>query len=240
VIDLSLRWQVLNADCLDVLRELPDGCVDAIVTDPPFGIGFKYATHIDSPDGYGEWLWERIERAEAASRDGAAMFVWQAMLNVRQFHKWFPREWRLFAAAKNFVQMRPTAMQYSFDPVVVWWKGISKPFSTGTASRDFHIADTTPRSPGDHDYVRGHPCPRPLDQVKHIIGQWVPPGGIVLDPFCGSGTTGVACMQTGRRFIGIEIDAGYAEIARRRIADAATSLFDAPPAPKADVQVPLF
>ena len=46
-------------------------------------------------------------------------------------------------------------------------------------------------------------------------------GGVVLDPFCGSGTTGVACIQTGRRFIGIEIDEKYAAIAHRRIADAA-------------------
>ena len=48
----------------------------------------------------------------------------------------------------------------------------------------------------------------------------IPSGATVLDPFCGSGTTGVACVQTGRNFIGIEIDPGYCEIARRRIADA--------------------
>jgi site-specific DNA-methyltransferase (adenine-specific) len=44
-----------------------------------------------------------------------------------------------------------------------------------------------------------------------------PPGGVVLDPFCGSGSTGVACVQTGRRFVGIELDPAYHEIARRRI-----------------------
>jgi DNA modification methylase len=48
----------------------------------------------------------------------------------------------------------------------------------------------------------------------------------VLDPFCGSGTTGVACMQTGRNFIGIEIDAGYCEIARRRIVEATSGLLE--------------
>jgi DNA modification methylase len=48
---------------------------------------------------------------------------------------------------------------------------------------------------------------------------------IVLDPYAGSGSTGVACVQTGRRFIGIEIDEGYATIARRRIAEAANHLF---------------
>ena len=57
--------------------------------------------------------------------------------------------------------------------------------------------------------------------MEELVCSYVPPSEIVLDPFCGSGTTGVACIKTGRRFIGIEIDDKYAEIARRRIADAA-------------------
>ena len=65
-----------------------------------------------------------------------------------------------------------------------------------------------------------HPCPRPLGQVQHIIEQWVRPGAIVLDPFMGSGTTGVACVKTGRNFIGIEIDPDYYAIAEKRIAEA--------------------
>lgn len=157
---------------------------------------------------------------------GSPVFVWQAMPNIRRFSEWFPREWRLFAAAKNFVQMRPTPMQFSYDPVVVWWTPGEKPWAAGTASRDFHIADTSPstRRPGSPDYVEGHPCPRPLGQVRHIIDQWVKPSGTVLDPFAGSGTTLVAAKMTGRDAIGMEIDPVYCEIARRRIADAA-SLF---------------
>ena len=54
-----------------------------------------------------------------------------------------------------------------------------------------------------------------------IIERYTRPGDLILDPFCGSGTTGVACVQTGRRFIGIELDPGYADIARARIAKAA-------------------
>ena len=107
-------------DCLEILPQLPDGCVDAVVTDPPYGIGFKYESHDDTPAGYGRWLWSILESAERLCRPGSPVFVWQAMLNVRRLAEWFPREWRLFAAAKNFVQMRPCAMQYAYDPVVVW------------------------------------------------------------------------------------------------------------------------
>jgi DNA modification methylase len=208
-----------HGDCLEVLKTLEPGSVDAVVTDPPYGIKFKYATHDDTPEGYGEWIWSIAELAESKLKPGSPMFVFQAMLNVRKFAEWFPRDWRLFAACKNFVQMRKVAMQYAFDPVLVWWTDGDR-YSEGTLSRDWHIgntANTLNRGTGD---AGGHPCARPLDQIAHIVNQWVRPSGLVLDPFMGSGTTGVACVQTGRNFIGIEIDRGYYEIAERRIAEA--------------------
>lgn len=206
-------------DCLEFMRTLPDNSVDAVVTDPPFGIGYKYATHDDTPDGYGAWLWERIEEAERLCKPGSPVFVWQAMQNVRRFAEWFPRDWRIFAACKNFVQMRPTAMQYAHDPVVVWWTP-GDVYSEGTLSRDFYVANTSSSSHKGLNDVKGHPCPRPLDQVTHIVNQWVRPGGTVLDCFAGSGTTGVACVQTGRSFIGCEISEQYFEMSKRRIEQA--------------------
>jgi DNA modification methylase len=207
------------------MRTLDAGSVDAVITDPPFGIGFKYATHDDTPEGYGQWLWSVLQEAERLCRPGSPVFVWQAMPNIRQLADWFPREWRLFAACKNFVQMRPIAMQYAFDPVVVWWTEGER-WAAKTASRDYFVANTSPsaRRPGTLNYVEGHPCPRPLDQVQHIVEQWVCPGGTVLDCFAGSGTTGVACVQTGRKFIGCEIDPGYFAIAEKRIRDAQMQL----------------
>jgi site-specific DNA-methyltransferase (adenine-specific) len=212
--------ELLQGDCLELLRDIPSGSIDAVVTDPPYGIGFCYNQHDDTPNGYGAWLWECIELAESKCRPGSPIFVWQAMPNVRRFVEWFPREWRLFAACKNWVQMRPTAMQYAYDPIVVWWTPGAKPYSVATLSRDFFVANTSPSSHKGLNNVEGHPCPRPLDQVRHIVDQWVPPGGTILDPFMGSGTTGVACVQTGRNFIGIEIDPTYFAIAQRRIAEA--------------------
>jgi site-specific DNA-methyltransferase (adenine-specific) len=202
-------------DCLTILPHLEP--VDLVLTDPPYGIGFKYESHDDTPEKYGEFIWERIEAAENILKNGGMVFVFQAMLNVRNLHNWFPRNWRIFAAAKNFVQMRPCAMQYSFDPCVVWWKDGEKPFSKGTASRDFHIgntANTLNRGAGEG---YGHPCPRPLDQIQHIIDQWSAEGTSVLDPFIGSGTTAVACERLKRRWIGIEISEEYCAIAVKRI-----------------------
>ena len=70
--------------------------------------------------------------------------------------------------------------------------------------------------------------------MRWLSGLVCPPGGLVLDPFLGSGTTAVAAIQTGRRFLGYEIDAGYCEIARKRIAEAQAQPrlnFDTQPAP---------
>ena len=67
---------------------------------------------------------------------------------------------------------------------------------------------------------RVHPTQKPIVLMKWIIETYTRPGQVILDPFMGSGTTGVACVQTGRDFIGIEIDPGYFAIAERRIKDA--------------------
>lgn len=217
-------------DCMDILPTLPK--VDALITDPPYGVGFKYESHDDRPEsyegGYDRWLMEIIGACESRCTPGAPVFVWQSGTHMRLLSSRFQRDWRLFVAAKNFVQMRPTAMQHSFDPVVVWWIEGEKPWSAGTSSRDFHIANTAPVIGQSNNLERGHPCPRPLDQVSHVIDQWVKPDAVTLDPFMGSGTTGVAAIQLGRKFIGIEREPKYFEIACKRIeqAYAQRSLFD--------------
>lgn len=210
-------------DCMDVLPTLQR--VDAVITDPPYGVGFKYESHDDRPEayegGYSSWLMRRIKACESLCSPLSPVFIWQSGTQITTFSERFPRNWRLFIAAKNFVQLRPTAMQFSFDPVVCWWiPGDGRPWSDGTASRDFHIANTAPVIGQKGNIERGHPCPRPLDQVTHIVGQWVRPASVVLDPFMGSGTTGVACAQMGRKFIGIEREPKYFDIACKRIEQA--------------------
>jgi len=65
-----------------------------------------------------------------------------------------------------------------------------------------------------------HPTEKPADLIRQILNCATSIGDAALDPFMGSGTTGVACVQTGRKFIGIEIDPGYFEIAKKRISEA--------------------
>jgi len=226
-------------DCRDVVPTL--GTLDAVVTDPPYGIGFqRYESHDDSVEGYENLIWGVIEAAESKCSPGSPIFVWQAQGNLRSLHEWFPREWRLFIATRNFTQMNRDAMPRSYEPVVVWWTDGDKyvaPTGMGVgALRDFFVADVAGGiMRNKQSGASEHPCPRQEDIMQFIVGNWVKPRGVVLDPFMGSGTTGVACTKLGRQFVGVEIEPKYFDIACKRIEEAwkQPRLFEepAPPTP---------
>ena len=195
-------------DCLEILPTL--GQMGAVVTDPPFGIGFKYKTHKDSADDYGVMM-ERLMPLLGRVCEGPT-FVWQSMVRCADWHRWFPEGWRIFAACKSFVQLRPVEVQHAWDPVIFWGARGGK---HAGSIRDWHVA-TTPNFGAGRESI-DHPCPRPLDQVQYIVdGLRVES---ILDPFMGSGTTGVACVKAGKKFTGIEIDEHYFQVACDRIRD---------------------
>ena len=89
---------------------------------------------------------------------------------------------------------------------------------SGGASRFFYCAKASRKERGENN---NHPTVKPLALMRYLARLTkTPTGGVVLDPFCGSGTTGMACVLEGREFIGIEQDERYAEIARKRIEGA--------------------
>ena len=82
------------------------------------------------------------------------------------------------------------------------------------------IPGRAPAVQPDGRVANGHPCSRALEHFEFLVRWWSEPGEVVIDPFMGSGTTGVACAKLGRRFIGIEIEPVYFDIACRRIEEA--------------------
>lgn len=215
------NWQVIQGDCLEVLRTLPDGSVDAVVTDPPYGVNLGkhgaakdrrtnrvlvkdgYASYEDTPENFDRIVVPAIQNALAMVDRGAVFCA-------------IPSAWRL---------PTPDALGGVFLPAGC---GRSKwGFSNFAhcllygAAPDLHKgARPTGMRSTERAEKNGHPCPKPLSWMVWAIELCTRPGETVLDPFCGSGTTGVACQITGRNFIGIEIDPGYCDIARKRIADA--------------------
>lgn len=199
-------------DCREILAILPE--VDAVVTDPPYGVDFKYDGHDDTREGYEEWCLSWFDLcAEVAS----TILMTPGAVNVPMWAKARPFKWQL-------AWLKPAAMGRSpvgfcnWEPVLMWGRGVN-------SSVDVFTAGILPS-----DEIAGHPCPKPLgwgiEAIKRV------PGSSVLDPFMGSGTTGVASVKLGRRYIGIEKVPAYFDIACRRIeaAYAQPDMFVTPPA----------
>jgi len=171
----------------------------------------------DNPDDYPALIHFLVTEG---NRIGGWCFVFQAMLNVSRFHEWFPDGWRLFAACKNFAQIRPTGVWHSWDPVVFWNTGPNTGPNTGHVNRDYHVGNVA----GVFGDKVDHPCPRPIDTMRHIVQLATSECGVVIDPFAGSGTTLLAAKDTNRRAIGIEIEERYCEIAAKRLAQEVLAL----------------
>ena len=199
--------RVVQGDCLDVLRTLPDGCVDAVVTDPPYNVGFAYTGDLtgDHKTDYPEWCglwWTELRRV---CRGGIAVSV--GMRNLSMWASLFPPDWWM-------CWHKPAAMGRchvgfnNWEPIAIY----GKPHSL--------ICDVV-RAPIRPDkLLNGHPCPKPLNWARALVDKFCRPDGLVLDPFAGSGTTGVAAISEGRRCLLIEKEPAYAEICRRRVREA--------------------
>ena len=202
-------------DCLEIMPTI--GEVDAVVTDPPYGIGFKYEMYDASSDNYPEMM--RAAVGICLDLCDGPQFWFQGMPQASRWHEWFPKDFRQMAACKTFVQIRKGRVQWAHDPVIFW---------EGTGVVDETLRDWIVAGPEWQLGKNDHPCPRPLSHMLRLTGAV---SGTILDPFMGSGTTGVACSKLGRKFIGIEIVPAYFDIACERIEDAyrQRDLFIEPP-----------
>ena len=195
-------WQVITGDCLDVLRTLEAGSVDAVITDPPY------------PREYEHLYGAVAKEARRVLRVGGSFLTLCG-------HYQLPR---VLADIGEHLRYRwivkldhPGSHARMAMGVMVTWKPMLW-FVNEKLSPRRNIVDGCASQKRSKD--TGHPWQQDLDYALWGIEALTDPSNTILDPFMGSGTTGVACVQTGRNFIGIEIDSGYAEIARQRIEKA--------------------
>lgn len=196
-----------NGDCFDIMPTLEP--VEAVVTDPPYGIGYAYRDYDDSPRTYHDLMRRLVPDLTRLTGDGPC-FVWQSPLKADQWHKYFPQGYRIIAACKVYPALPGKNTCLSWDPVI-FWSGRSR--LQDELPRDWHLADLRP-----YDGYKGDnpvPCPRPLAQAEYFCRHIR--ATRILDPFMGSGTTGVAALLAGKQFIGVERDAVYFQYACERI-----------------------
>jgi DNA modification methylase len=191
-------------DCLEILPTLAAGSVDAVVTDPPYGIADIWKGGFSEKHGWGR------AGLQAPIRNG-----WDVKPTDEVFTE-------IIRVGKNAVIWGGN--YFELPPSRGWlvWNKPERGFTLSEAELAWTSKDQPIRVYDCHrsDIDRVHPTQKPLSLMKWCLELFSNPGDTILDPFMGSGTTGVACVQTGRNFIGIEIDPGYFEIAKKRIEQA--------------------
>ena len=208
-------------DCLDVMRSMPDACVDAVVTDPPW---LDYRT-----GWYDASAWHKPIVKVAPIEYAGELF--RLMRNASACLLWC--RWDCFHEHSEAMR----AAGFWIRNCIVW----AKPNHTagdlaGNVGNQHEMAVFATKGrwlrhgPRDvnlwdepHLFSRDkrhHPTEKPIALMERSVRLVAPEGGTVLDPFMGSGTTGVACVREGRSFIGIEREPEYHAIAEARIAHA--------------------
>lgn len=245
-----MKIQLLHGDCLERMREIPDGSVDLVLTDPPYG---TTACKWDSVIPF-EPMWAHLKRV--TKRNAAIVLTASQPFTsalVMSNAKMFAYEWAWdkgavtgFALAKT----RPLKVHenvcvfYGQQPTYNPQKTKGRPNHAQTKGNRLtdEVALRNGSQPTMKKYVsdvsgdkypisviyekRGgpttlvHPTQKPVALMEYLIKTYTNEGETVLDFTMGSGTTGVACVNTGRNFIGIESEAEYLEIAKARIEHA--------------------
>jgi DNA modification methylase len=306
------RWGIVQAEALNLLRQLPRQCVDAVITDPPYGIGFGGQAwdsgRLQVAPEFQAWTASWVRELGRVLKPGGHLAAFGAPRTVHRLAAGIEeggltiRDQLLWlygsgmVKGRHFTDSRSTLLKPAYEPVVLarapldgrveqtlaqWGTGALHVGTAGLGnevrgtirpgrwpanvgfihrrrctmqrcrsrcplsrldrragrevSRFFYAAKASPsereaglndlarvsthvlRRGGDRPRANIHPTVKPLSVMRWLIRLCVPPGGVVLDPFLGSGSTAIAALLEGRQVLGIEREHRYVEIARRRL-----------------------
>ena len=247
---------IIEGDCIEVMRGLPKGCADLVVTSPPYWVGKSYevgqpfaeyagmmlrvyseCARLLKPAGYmvvnfGDMHngGNRLYGAEVPSTYPATVEHWKWGREVG-FDLQAARIWKKQFAKCGCSPVVNTRPRSVFEHEHIWtWR---KRGNDGTEfcndrrlSQRSVLGDGWSSSARLGEHEAAFPVELPEWAIRVYSRAW---GDVVLDPFMGSGTTGEACIHLGRCFVGIERDPAHVELARRRLGQATASLFEEVP-----------
>ena len=184
--------RIICGDCLDVMKDMPDNSVDLVLTDPPYGIGIA-KNPFRQKHTKSDWDNQPMckEQGLELLRIGREQIIWGG----------------------NYFDLKPS------QGFLVWDK--CQPFTFSSAMVE--MAWCSKQSPAKlfrlrvTEYAKVHPTQKPLELMIWCVEHNSKEGDLILDPFCGSGTTCVAAKMLDRHYIGIDISEKYCEIARKRV-----------------------
>ena len=197
--------QVICADCLPILRDLPDDCVKLVFADPPYNFGVPYKSYDDNQDPvyYEEWCksWfiecRRIAQRVIITPGHGNLWMWGRI----------EKPWGVGCWYKPGNPASSVLGWCCWEPWLYWCKDYKY-----LGGPDVIRATVT-----NQQDTGEHPCPKSLNLLLQLVEKATKPGDLVLDPFMGSGTTPVAAKRLGRRWIGIEMEMDYVKTAELRL-----------------------
>jgi DNA modification methylase len=209
-------------DCLQVMRGMPAGSVDAVITDPPYGIGRDKG--FEGFGGFGKPI-ARIQYSGDWDGNRPQKIYFDEILRVSKAALIFGGNYfsDLLPVGNHWVVWDKKQTMPTFGDCELVWTNIKRN-SVKWITREWNGLL-------GKEEARQHATQKPLKIMRWLIEKYTQTGDTVFDPFMGSGTTGVAAVELGRNFIGIEIDPTYYAIAEKRIAaaQAQPTLWEAQP-----------
>jgi DNA modification methylase len=179
------------------------GSVDAVITDPPYGVGLDYASFLDTSENVKDVI---IPIVKFMIEKFRCVILTPGNRNFSSYPQ--PDSFGCF--------YQPSAVSVqrfgNLDAQPIFYYGKRASGTNMGKPCSYRLTEKPDKN--------GHPCAKPINTWRKLIANNTKPGDTIFDPFMGSGTTGVAAVQLGRNFIGCELDAGYFAIAQRRIHEA--------------------
>lgn len=228
-------WTVIEGDAWQLLPYYAEASVDHVITDPPFlktiatGSRSGIASGAEMRRGVKGGFGPRVIPIDFGGIDGREAEL--AKLLVRAAKRWAiafcafeqlgdykrgadkawvrPGVWRKLDATPQFSGDRPGVCG---EALAIMHRPGKKRWNSGGMPA-YWLTNTS----RGLDRYGGHPTPKPVKLMMELVAAFTEPGETVLDPFCGSGTTGIACMRIKRNFVGIELNPEYVNLARRRL-----------------------
>ena len=198
--------KIICGDCLEVMKCIPDKAVDLVLTDPPYGLGLDYGGYDDTQENLSKLVNTLMPEL---LRIGKRVALTCGVQNVSLYPQ---PKWMLIWHYRT-TNTRCSWGFNQYQPILVWGKD---PYLENCMGARSDLIESTEVL---KEVTEFHPCPKPKNTWVKILKRCsVKDTDIILDPFSGSGTTAVVCKELGRKFIGIEINPKYCEIAQRRLA----------------------
>lgn len=221
--------KIIHADCLEVMKELPDKCIDLVLTDPPYGIKAG-GTFSKKGNQYTEKT-----RTMAAKRTYYKDSDWDNQTPSQDYFDEILRIGKkvVIFGGNYFTDKLPVTGKW-----IVWDKKIEEKYQNDFA--DVELVWTSEQGASKiirflwhgmiqqdmkNKEVRFHPTQKPIEVISQILNMFTEEGQIILDPFAGSCTTAVACTNLKRNYICIEKEEQYVKIGQKRVSSLTAQLF---------------